>query len=379
MPTISSTSETYESFVQRLNAHDQNNPDIHEGERIKVCNDFQRGDEETGVWNLKMQQCFIDSLRHGYPISSTMLIKSYRAIHNTPWCILDGGNRARCVRDFFNNKFKTKEGKLFNELLPEEKAALKHMQIHIQYIRLVRSDPLDATAKIFTRINTKIVPLSQGELIKAHGWEKDIPIIELAKRLIGSPWICSNDDDDNDDDEGITTDYLRNLWQNVFPGGGRNMDIYETKRCDNLALACGFIISSIGNSIRSFTNKFNILETKLTRNNNPSRISLEKTFKRIKLMLEIIKNINNIKKTFKPQCGFPSKIYIYPIWGAIIKGKMTDTFKKKTIMFYNSLHDNATLYDRYKYYLTSTGDTHTTISKLNLIIRLINQTNIENN
>jgi hypothetical protein len=404
MPTISSTSETYESFVQRLNARKQNNIDISEGERIKVCNDFQRGDEETGVWGLKMQQCFIDSLINGFPISSTMLIKPYIAKHNTPWCILDGGNRARCVRDFFNDEFKTKEGKLFSELSPKIKANLENMQIYIQYIRLQRDDPLDVTANIFTRINTKIVPLSQGELIKAHGWQNDIPIIELAKKIVGCLWVCEDDDDDDDNDdndddddddddnnndEGRTrmayttwtakmTSFLRKKWHNTFLGGGNKSDNYETKRCDNLALACGFIVSSLGNSINLFTKEFNTLETKLTRSNDPSKKKLDKTFRRIDLMLNIVKNIKNIKKIFKPQCGFPSKMNVFPIWGAIIKDKMTADFKKKTIVFYNSLQDNDALHEKYKFHLTSSGDSHTTASKLTQIIKLIDETDITN-
>ena len=60
MPNISTTSQSYQEFVSRLSTTEDSN--FPEGERIKVCAEFQRGDDETGIWGLKMKQDLIDSL-----------------------------------------------------------------------------------------------------------------------------------------------------------------------------------------------------------------------------------------------------------------------------------------------------------------------------
>lgn len=387
MPSITTTSYTYTQFVDRINAIKINNGDIAQHDRIKVCDDFQRGDDDTGVWNLKMKQELIDSLINGCPVGITMLVKPQGATYNTPWSILDGGNRARCVRDFFNNKFKTKDKRIFNELCPEIKANLKNSHIYLHYITISREDPDDIIATLFTRINTKIVPLKEGELIKAHGWQRNIPIIELAKKIIGGPWTNNQEKTDNDeadediDDKDIDDEervdkvcrFLRKKWHNIFPGGGPECDIRETKRCDNIALACGFIVSSIQNSIPLFTTKFNTLKKYLIKDHSPPRDKLINLFNRISLLLDIVKDINNPKIMFKPQCGFPRQILIFSIWGAIIKNKMNDIFKRKTIKFYNKIQEDDILYNRYHNCLTYTGDTHTTSSKLKRVSNLINK------
>ena len=194
MPYTSSTSQPIVQFTYRLNTSDNN--DLPEGDKIKVCGAFQRGDDQTGVWNIKMRRALIKSILLGFPIGSIMLVKPCGADHLTNHFILDGGNRGRAIRDFMLGDFTipyvqedgSKTFKTFQELPVEIQAKFKHTRIHLQEIRVHREDPIDTIAQMFTNLNTMILPLKDGELIKAHGWQGDIPIIELAKRLIGEPW-----------------------------------------------------------------------------------------------------------------------------------------------------------------------------------------------
>ena len=103
MPHINTLNTTAIAFIGRLSE----NPDLPTGELIQICGEFQRGDEDTGVWPTPMKRAYIDSLLKGYPTGVTMIVKPPGASHTTKWMILDGANRARALRDFMNDKFTT--------------------------------------------------------------------------------------------------------------------------------------------------------------------------------------------------------------------------------------------------------------------------------
>ena len=188
MPTTQTSTQSIRDFIRRLNT--TQNVELPEGDRIKVCAAFQRGDDTTGVWPARMKRALINSILLGHPIGTIMLVKPAGASNTTNHYILDGGNRSRVIRDFLEDKFPitTENGKkLYSELSECIKAEFANKQLSIMEIRILRSDPNDTIARMFTNLNTMILALKDGELIKAHGWQGDIPIIELAKRLVGGP------------------------------------------------------------------------------------------------------------------------------------------------------------------------------------------------
>ena len=168
MPFTTSLCQSVHQFTYRLNTSD--NEDLPEGDKIKVCGSFQRGDDETGVWGIGMKRDLINSITHDFPIGPIMLVKPCGADHLTNHFILDGGNRARAIRDFVNGDFTipcedengSKTFKKFEDLSAEKRQKFLHTNLHLLEIRVHREDPLDTIARMFTNLNTKILPLTDG-------------------------------------------------------------------------------------------------------------------------------------------------------------------------------------------------------------------------
>ena len=64
---------------------------------------------------------------------------------------------------------------------------------------------------------------------------------------------------------------------------------------------------------------------------------------------------------------------MFPIWGTIVTGRMTNQFNLKVIKFYNTIQKDEDLAEIYKNTLSG-GDGHATKSKLENVINLINST-----
>lgn len=374
MPYITQLTQPIQQFVHRLNTTN-NNDSMPEGEKIKVCAAFQRGDDHTGVWNLKMQRKLVESILMGFPIGSIMLVKAWGAANSTNHFILDGGNRSRAMRDFMSGNFSiayveedgSKTFKTFEELPVEIQAKFKNTNLHLQQIRVLREDPPDTVARMFTNTNTLILSLKDGELIKAHGWMGNIPIIELAKRLIGEPWEY-----EVSGEWGDIIDEIRENWYQTFPGGGADGTKRETKRCDNIAMMCGFILSSITSSLSLFTKKFDKIKNHLTPENIITEVQKEKLLSNFTKFIATINAIDNNNDLFKRECGMPKKTKIFIIWGAIVTDRMTPDFTLKVINFYNAIQEDEELMEVYDNTLSGGGDGHTTRSKLENVINLIN-------
>jgi hypothetical protein len=370
MPKNTQTSTTNQQFVEQLNENY-----AFEGDGIQIAADFQRGDEETGVWGLGLKREYIDSLLNGYPVGPTMLIKPAGSCTHNKWMILDGGNRARALRDFFNNKFKTKgensaEKKFFKDLDIETREKLKHAPLYLIQVRITRADPDDIVAELFTRINTKIAPLKDGELIKALGWQDDRIIIQTSKMLIGQPWFNA----ENFDDENTKIKNCRERFQKIFPAGKNNTR--ETKRCDNLAMMCGYIVSSITNNLNKFDKRFPRLKTYLKKEYTFEKEDQNKFYTRMNTLCDILENIKDtcLQKLIPSQCGMPSRIKIFPIWGLIVTEAMTEELKSKIISFYHRLENDSELRLKYDAILSMNGNSEIGSSKLDSIKNIIKAT-----
>ncbi len=372
MPKNTQTSTTNQQFVEQLNENY-----AFEGDGIQIAAEFQRGDEETGVWSLSLKREYIDSLLNGYPVGPTMLIKPAGCAHHNKWMILDGGNRARALRDFFNNKFKTKgetpgDKKFFKDLDVETREKLKHAPLYLIQVRITRTDPDDIVAELFTRINTKITPLKDGELIKALGWQNDREIIQTSKMLIGQPWFNA----ENINDENTKIKNCRERFHKIFPAGKNNSR--ETKRCDNLAMMCGYIVSSITNNLNKFDKRFPRLKNYLKKEYTFTEEDQKTFYTRMNTLCDILESMNDtcLHKLFPSQCGMPSRIKIFPIWGLIITDNMTHEIKSKIIAFYQKLETNIELREQLAAILSANGDNHMNTNKLENVKNLIN-TNVQ--
>ena len=174
MPITRYTTQTIQDFVQRIIGEEGMAP--HDRISIPRSTIFNRGDDAHGVWSVKIQRDYIDSILKGYPCGMICLVRDYgnaMTSYNAPSLILDGANKSRALRDFLWDKFTIpftvddeESPKLFSQLPESIKASFKTTQLSLCSSQ-IRRDEDEAIATMFTRLNTKQVPLSQGELIKA--------------------------------------------------------------------------------------------------------------------------------------------------------------------------------------------------------------------
>lgn len=346
------------------------------GDQIEIESDFQRGDEETGVWSKDQRRCFIDSLRQNYPTGILVFVKDHftATSYQNPWKVLDGGNRLRATRDYMNNIFADSQGKKYEDLEHQDKAKFNTLQIPCQWMTIERDDPTNTIAEMFTRLNTSSKPLSQGELFKAHGWKKDCWEIEMAKKIIGDVWSSNY----NSDQYRIET--IRNKWEQVF---GR---LQESKRCDSLAMIIGYIVSSQNKinkengSIKKgdfelFDKRYDRLYRDLSNpGQQPSEEQKKIFFNKLEDFLNIMGEIYKIEIFGKVSKGIPSRSKIAIIWKKICKETMTNDFKRKMIEFFQVLPERQDIYDEYNSILFSKGNSETSDTKINTALDFIDKT-----
>jgi hypothetical protein len=345
--------------------------DVDFGEEIAISSDFQRGDEETGVWSLEAKREYINSLEKNYPTGLISIVKPHVSTHGSiSYKVIDGGNRTRTIRDFFSNKF-TIDGLFFGPYNEDDefegetigvsrRANLKAKCIAFQTIRLERNDPPTTISVMFTRLNTRSVPLSHGELIKAHGWQKDKPIIEMAKFFIGNGWTTSYIDNH--------VNYLRNEWINTFCEG-KPKSLKETKRCDSMAMMCGYIVSAITGDFNTFDKRYNKISTHLDILITPENFQLVTT--KLACFIGIMKEIY-IRDIFGSITkGLPSRKFIAPVWYKICDGTMDNRFKGKIKVFFKTMVEDVELKARYVAIRDGGSNGETTIGKMGKIIDLI--------
>ena len=329
MPILEPRTLTLENYVLRIINHKK----FGISESIVISSDFQRGDEETGVWTSSSGSNLIDSIQRNFPIGNITLVKEHQSTQ--PWMVLDGGNRSRSIRDYYLNNLTDENGLKFDDLDADEKAKLKNIYIQITWITIEYTDPPDTISKMFTRLNTSACNLSHGELIKAHGWKGNVPEIEMAKAIIRDGWNF------NDSDERITA--LHNKWKGIG----------ETKRCDNLAMLCGFIISAKTSKFDNYRNEYCKISSKFT---NPSAsheddMNDEKktlVINKLNEFLDIMNKIPTKSSMGRIKKGMYPKTNVSPIWKRICEGTMTTEFKKKLIKFYKKMDNDPQLFERYK-------------------------------
>ena len=360
MVRTATDSQTIENLYKR-----NVNEDIYKAERISIESDFQRGDEETGVWKEVSMIAYITSLLQKFPAGILTFVKDQSDVE-TQWCVLDGANRLRAMRDFINNKFCVHEKK-YSELSPRVQAQFDNLHIPCQWVSIERSDPRDTIANMFSALNTHSVKLSSGEHAKAHGWKKNIPFIEIAKYFIMDVWTSSCNDNNMFPGFKTTIDEVREKWKYVFPKFG------ETRRCDSLAMFIGYLISAETSQFKYFDKRYPNIKDKLTE--EPiTRTSIENIVEKFENFIEIIINIED-KKMFKVVCGFPSRSIVAPIWKPICENSKFNNYNNRMSHFYNQLNTNIDLKARFSL-INSGSNGETSNEKTNRLIEFIKQETI---
>lgn len=337
------------------------------GDRINIESSFQRGDEETGVWSREQQQNYIDSQQRHFPCGILTFVKDHLSAtaYQDPWQVLDGGNRLRAVRDYMQDYYVDKNCKKFSELNPQQQAEFNTIQIPCQWMTIEREDPSNVIADMFCRLNTSAKPLSQGELFKAHGHRGDIWELELAKKIIGDTWSNNFKQYDNE------VNYISTSWNKIFGSLG------ETRRCDNLAMMTGYILSAKNNCFAYFDKRYNKLNPDLSKpNQQPTSEEIETIFKKLNKFLNIMQKIYTSNIFGRVTKGLPSQSKIAPVWKKVCDSTLDDPFKNKMIKFYKKLDTDYFLLGKYKNLLTEGGNGETTLSKLENVFKMINDISI---
>ena len=368
--------ETTQTSIQSLYKRIQNpDNDVDPGEIIEIASEFQRGDEETGVWSTEAKRKYIISLMKNYPSGLISIIKAYTGRLKS-YKVLDGGNRARAIRDFMNNKFFIEEGLYFGSDEPDtpfegenigvnRRASFRHTCIAFQKITIERSDPSTTISDMFTCLNTSSVALKPGELIKSHGWLKDKPIIEMAKQFVGDTWVTESNE------YGVS--FIRNEWIKVFCDGDASK-LKEGKRCDSLAMICGYIVSSITGDFKTFDRRYDSikehLDHELTQEDTILFISKLADF------LDIMKDAY-IRDIFgKLTHGIPSRNLVAPIWYSICRNgddAATPEFKGKIKRFFKAMIDDTNLRNKYFAERDTGSNGETTVGKMGKIESMIKE------
>ena len=334
------------------------NGDVFEGDQIKVSSDFQRGDEETGVWDKKRKQGFIDSLHKNYPTGILTFVKDYgiATAYQDNWVTLDGGNRFRAIRDYMNDKFLVNDI-LYSDLEPDAKAAFNNIILPCQWLSIERTDPSETIAQMFTRLNTTAKSLSQGELIKAHGWKGNISEIELAKAIIGNCWTSSFNEASMFDGFEDKIIEIKTKWQDCFG------ELLETKRYDSLAMMVGYIVSAKTSNFTYFEKKYDTIKHQLTEEVFTLPV-IEYILKKLFIFIELIQNINDKSILGRFTKGVPSQSKIATIWYKICDGSIDKLFFKKLVWFYNEMIVDEELKNDFTQIHERSGDNHTTQTKI---------------
>jgi uncharacterized FlaG/YvyC family protein len=332
--------------------------DLQEG-NISITSDFQRGDEETGVWNEKMNIAFIDSLMKGYGIGLITLVRDHGV---KEWKVLDGGNRLRAIRDFIIGKFKWNEQK-YSELV--EVGKIDYMTLPCQRLTIEPSDPPDTIAEMFTRLNTSSKNLSAGELCKAHGYRGNILEIEVAKKIVGDKWTNSSVTD-------ARIDAIRERWVSIIG------EITESKRCESLKTIIGYIMSAILGKLKVFSpidaykkwkDDFTIIDD-FTNMDDTANEKIDKIVEKFNSFLDNIESMIEPSRDFilkKKKNGLPCKVYISHIW----YNALCENIPQEDIVeFYNYMSQQSKIQKKFISIMTA-KDNHPTTGKMIELSKLI--------
>lgn len=324
--------------------------DLQEG-IISITSDFQRGDEETGVWNETMEIAFIDSLMKGY---GTGLITLVREHGTTNWKVLDGGNRLRAIRNFINEKFMWDEQK-YSDLV----GSIDHMTLPCQKLTIEPSDPPDTIAEMFTRLNTSSKNLSAGELCKAHGYRGNILEIEVAKKIVGDKWTNSSVTDPR-------IDAIRERWVSIIG------EITESKRCESLKTMIGYIMSAILGKLKVFSpiDAYKKWKDDFTTIDDTANEKIDKIVEKFNSFLDNIESMSEPSKDFifkKKKNGLPCKVYISHIW----YNTLCENIPQEVLVeFYNYMSQQSKIQKKFISIMTA-KDNHPTTGKMNELLELI--------
>lgn len=345
---------------------DNNHPRTY---RIKITSDFQRGDDKDGIWSPKEKREYIDSLLQNYPTGILTFVKDLTSPSKDidPWYVLDGGNRLRAIRDYMENKLSNSDDVRFEGLDPRTQARLETLLVPCQFMMIEIDEPCDTIAKMFTKLNTTSKQLSQGELLKAHGWKGDNWVIEMAKCIIGEPWHSEYDFGAYFKENH--TESIRDMWIRALG------QIRELKRCETLYIIVGYILTAVCADFAIFNFTYDKLVPLLEEvgGTDASPEDLERIHNKFREFLDIMGVVYHNKIFGGLRGGVPGKSKIAPIFYNISSSGDSAIPTDKIVSFYKQCVITPQLKLDLDAILTHGGDSYSTSSKMEKAVEFINR------
>jgi len=376
-------------YVQRLGGQ---GVAPHERISIRLSTIFNRGDEQNGVWSVGMKSDYIDSILKGYPVGQISLVKEEFNVNNNyssaPCLILDGANKSRALRDFIRGLFTVRitvgsetQNCLFENMPVEIKAQFHQTRISVSTTIILATDPENAIAIMFTRLNTKQVKLQQGEYIKAFSWRKNHVIPELAKNIIGGPvWnvhIASglSDGEPYSMPQAIVPHIERIETLRANWAASSMNELGDTARLDNFALVCGMSVAAHTHNINFYDKRFsrleNYLRVELTAEDVGDILSALEKF------VEVMTEIYHETVFGRVTCGMPSKKFAAYVFDPIVSGGINEQQRNHEILrmryYFAALRINTEEMTAFKIVCGGGGDNHNTASKFAQVRTKINR------
>lgn len=353
MPTRETRSISVEILVKR------SDPKNVKHNRIEISSTFQRGDEETGVWNKKDKFKFLDSMLKSFPVGLITLVIVYiKNVMRT--FVLDGGNRMRTLRDILEDELKPDDGVVFSNWDADKKARFKTLSMPVEVVTLEEHEPKHLICDMFSALNTSSKKLTQGELIKALGFLNNYPRIELAKKLSG--WF-----DDDTLDKHITL--IRKNWSDIFGGKCK-----RHKRSEHLKFWLAMINSSMepakDERMKRYRTEFEHEHTYHEREFSPEEY--QRFVTHITTFLTVMAKVSD-KSTFKIKLTIPSITDIALIWGFCIEDSNVTLTSETIIKFYQKCKTNEQLREKVKS-IWREGDHKTSMKKIGKVQDFIKKT-----
>jgi hypothetical protein len=183
----------------------------------------------------------------------------------------------------------------------------------------------------------------------------------MAKLFVGDVWETNYNSD--------VISFLRTQWNGVF--SRKNKKLKEGKRCDSLAMMCGYFISAHERNFSLFDKRYDNLKDYL--NVTLTDTDREEIALKISDFLDIMKVIYSTEMFGCITNGIPSRKHVAPIWKKICEEEMTPELMDNMKRFYKAVVNDEDLTRKYLCIRDKGSNGETSDTKINNIISLINK------
>ena len=136
--------------------------DLIGNKRINLRPPYQR----NFIWTPKDQRLLIDSIHKGYPLPNFFVLKNDDGMYE----MVDGQQRAMTILKYYNNEFKEKKKKLFNEYSSD---AFLEYRLNVVILEDFDASRGESKEEFFYLVNKRGIHLNPAEVNQAYHHDSD--------------------------------------------------------------------------------------------------------------------------------------------------------------------------------------------------------------